>query len=125
MKNAPSERSGLTVTSNGSSTARPAHHERHALLRVDVAQGDGGLQVAELPHLLAGDFEDLVAGPQIGLPGGIAGKDLADDAGRRRHADPGTATTAIRKAKITFMITPAEMIAIRFGTLLARKLRGS
>ena len=35
------------------------------------------------------------------------------------------ATTAIRNAKMTFIITPAEMMAIRFGTLLAKKLRGS
>ena len=35
------------------------------------------------------------------------------------------ATAAMKKAKIRFMITPAEMMAMRLGTLMARKLRGS
>ena len=76
MKNCPRERSGLTMIESGSFTPGRRTSMGTPLSGIDVAQGDGRLQVAELRHLLAGDLQNLVAHAKIGLPGGLARKDL-------------------------------------------------
>ena len=54
------------------------------------------------------------------LPCGPAGHHAAHDRRVLLHAEEMKATTAKTSAKIMFMITPAEMMAIRWGTLFAR-----
>ena len=98
--------------------ARPLDEQRDSMGEVGVDDLLGHLP--EVMDLAAGDFQDFVVGP--GCP----------PATRPRLPSrcPTTvgfcftptrkATTAKTNAKIMFMITPAEMMAIRWGTLFAR-----
>ena len=78
MRGTRPELSGVTMMVIGADW--PLARPRTGSL-LDVAQGDGFLQVAEAADFAAGDLDDLVAHLKVRLPGGLAGNDLPD-AGR-------------------------------------------
>ena len=110
--------SGLSVQFDFLVVGRAADDDRDAILH--VAERHAALELQERRIHAVADLDDLVA-RLAARPATPANRAPFPKRSHGMYFTPMPyAITAKMNAKITFMITPAEMIAIRCGTLLAR-----